>query len=364
LRSADDPSTITAMRHVLVLAGGGGTRLWPASRVANPKQFLPLAPGGESLLAATLRRCRKLSSQIAVVAGHEQRALIAAVDPKVEILSEPAARNTALAFGFGAQQIFLRDPEAVVAAFPADHHIGDEPAFLAVAEQALAIAEDSDVICTIGIRPTHAATGYGYLELEDSAAAGRVLAVRRFVEKPSAAVAETYVASGKHLWNGGMFFVKARRLLAEIRYQLPATWLVLEQIAADLRAGRSLTAESVRLYQSAPSISIDHGVMEKAADVVTLAGDFGWSDIGSWSAVADAYTDGGSANVALGEALVLDGTGNLLSTDPDTLVATVGVSNLVVVRAGNAVLVIPRDRAQEVRSIVDELRRQGKLQFV
>jgi mannose-1-phosphate guanylyltransferase len=339
-----------AMRHAVILAGGSGTRLWPASRRARPKQFLTLgAP--ESLLAATARRARAAAPETTIVTAASQAALARAEVPSARVLEEPIGRNTAAALGLAAATLVAHDPDAVMGALPADQHIGDEAGFAAAIERAFHTAEDRDVICTIGIAPTHAETGFGWLELGAPLAdAGPdVYDVARFVEKPDAARAEQYFSSGKYLWNGGMFFCRARRLLDEIRAHLPALAAGLDEI---VRA----PARIAEIYATLPSISIDHGVMEKARGVATVRGDFGWNDVGSWAALpAVRGTDPARGdNTQVGDALFRDARGNIVSTDQGVVVV-IGCDDLVVVRDGDAVLVIPRARAQDVRLAVDGL---------
>jgi mannose-1-phosphate guanylyltransferase len=207
--------------------------------------------------------------------------------------------------------------------------------------------------------PTRAETGFGYLEVGASREADLgvpgVRAVARFVEKPDAATAEGYVSGGRHLWNAGMFFVRARRLLDEIARHLPATAEGLDAVARALRDGGDAAAETARIYPGLPSVSIDHGVMEKVDGVVTLPGSFGWSDIGSWDALGEVRARDDAGNAVIGGGIVVDGSGNVVVGDADRVVAVVGCSDLVVVQSGDAVLVVPRRRAQDVRLVIDAL---------
>ncbi len=357
---------MTPMRHAVILAGGSGTRLWPASRRARPKQFLALG-GAASLLAATARRVRSAAPAVLIVTAADQAEAARAEVPAAEIVPEPAARNTAAALGLAATHLVARDPDAVLGAFPADQHVGDEAGFGAVVERAFAAAERGDVIVTIGLRPTRAETGFGWLEL--GGARGELGApvrdVARFVEKPDLARATAFAASGYHLWNGGMFFVRARRLLDELARHLPATAAGLATIERALVAGDHAAAAvaTAAVYPGLPTVSIDHGVMERAADVVAVPGDFGWSDVGSWAAVAELLPRDAAGNARTGDAVIVDGADNLALTDAG-VIALVGVSGLAVIRAGDAVLVLPTARAQEVRAAVEALTAAGLSRYL
>jgi mannose-1-phosphate guanylyltransferase len=322
------------MLHAVVLAGGGGTRLWPASRRRTPKQLLALGKSaGESLLAATCRR-------LAGVVGPGQLWVVTAAEQQDAVLADVPD--------------LARDPDGVLGAVPADHAIGDETEYRAAIARAFALAGAADAIVTVGIRPSGPETGFGYLE-PGVPGPGGARVVARFVEKPDRRTAEGYVARG-FLWNAGMFFFRARRILAEIERHLPPLAAGLAAIAAD-------PAAIDRVYPTLPSISIDFGIMERTSGILVIPGEFAWNDVGSWSALAEIRAADEHGNVVSGRVVAIDARDNVVAAD-EGLVALLGVSGLIVVRAGNAVLVLPRERAQDVREIVKRLEGAGQEEFL
>ncbi len=271
--------------HAVVLAGGSGTRFWPASRRNVPKQLLPLGGGAdESLIAATVRRIAPLVpvDHVWIATGSHLLDATAKALPEVprsHLLAEPAARNTAPCIGLAAATIARADPEALIAVLPADHFIADEPGFLRALDRALDAAE-AGWLATIGIVPTRPETGYGYIELGEPFAEW-THAVARFVEKPDRERAKSFMDGGRHLWNAGMFFFRASVIRDAIARYLPALGAGLDRIDVAARAGDEARAIS-EIFPTFPSISIDFGIMEKAERIAVVSGDFGWNDVGSW----------------------------------------------------------------------------------
>lgn len=344
-----------ALVQALILAGGTGTRFWPLSRRSRPKQLLALE-GEKSLLRATAERVDPLirSESIWVCTTEALADQVADQLPEVprrQILAEPAGRDTAAAIGWSTQCIAKAVGDEVIVVLPADHRVGRADAFRATLEAADRIAADERVLA-LGVEPRWAETGYGYLELgEVLDAATNLRRVIRFTEKPDASTAKRFVEGGSHWWNGGVFVFRAGALLGALERHQPELAARLEEI------GRRPEAIQ-QLYPELPRISIDHGVMEHLEDLCALPLDCEWSDLGGWEALAEFLPTDAAGNASRGEVLALDAHDNLLYADHGT-VAAVGVSNLVIVKTGDSVLVVPRERAQEVRRVTEELEGRG-----
>lgn len=362
--------------HALILAGGAGTRFWPASRAARPKQLLPLV-GDEPMLRATARRVLPLCdpgegepawARVLIATGPHlagsTRALLPEL-PAENLLIEPVPRNTAPCIGWAAARIARQDPEAVVAVLPSDHHVGDVAGFRDILQAAIDTARRG-MITTVGIRPTHPETGFGYIETGDAIGGGaaKVLRALRFVEKPDRERAAAYLASGRYLWNAGMFFFRAGDMLAAIRAHLPALAEGLEEL--DDAAARGAESEVLaHVFPDLPSISIDHGVMEHLTDLAVVPGEFGWSDVGSWRSAWELSGRDADGNSAPPGAVLIDARSNLVvdlrqQAAGRRVIALVGVEDLVVVETDDALLVVPRERAQDVKHVVDALKARGE----
>jgi len=343
----------------VIMAGGSGTRFWPASRKRHPKQFLRVA-GSKTLIQETAARLGDVvpPERRLVVTGHEHVALVRKQLPKIppeNILAEPTGRNTAPCIAWAAVEIARRSPHSVQVVLPSDSVIRPAAQFRKLLGVAIEEAASSSALVTFGVQPTFAATGYGYIEIGDELARrGKtpVHAVLRFVEKPDRARAEQFVASGKHLWNSGMFVWTTDAILAALREHAPAVLAPLERCAT--------SAEAIAVYPTIPSVAIDVAVMEKMRDVRVVPFDIAWSDVGAWPALVDVLLADAEGNVTGGGAQLvsLDAMRNIVHAPKGELVALVGVSDLVVVRAGKALLVCPKDRAQDVKQIVDLLSRE------
>ena len=361
-------STDGTALFAVIMAGGAGTRFWPLSRRARPKQLLPLL-GGRSLLAVTADRLLPLvgRERLLVVTGAEVEAAVRADLPELppeNILVEPAGRDTAACIGWVAWRLAERHPEAVMLVVPADHVVPDGVAFRVAMAAAAATAHARGGLVTIGFRPTRPETGYGYLELGE--AVGRVgvhevFRVARFVEKPGRECAAEMLAAGTYRWNGGLFAWQVAAIRAAMRTHLPELAAGLDALMADA-AAHGESAAVARHYPSLPKTSIDFGVMEKAATVWAVAVDFEWSDIGSWVGLEEVLAPA-LGEVHLGDVVGVDTAGNVLVSD-GPLVAAVGVRDLVVVATGDAVLVVPKEQCQRVKELVELLRAQGRIDLL
>jgi mannose-1-phosphate guanylyltransferase len=353
----------------VIMAGGSGTRFWPLSRKDRPKQFLALA-GDAPLLAATVARLPPLAKarETYVVCGPKHAAAARRMLPSLpaeNFIVEPCARNTAPCVGLAALHVAARDPKGVVAMLPADHHIARPKAFRDAVAAAAELAGQG-AIATIGVRPSRPETGYGYLKLGPRLAArgkakghGPAHKVERFVEKPDVVTAARYLADGSYLWNSGIFVFRADVILEEIRRAMPVLGEQLDVIQASL--GTPAYQRTLRrVFPDCPSISIDYGVMEKSKRIAVVPADFGWSDVGSFAALSDVRATDHLGNVAEGDALVIDGRNDVVVAAGGRPVAVVGLEDVIVVDAGDAVLVCRRDRAQDVRKAVEELQRRGR----
>jgi mannose-1-phosphate guanylyltransferase len=351
--------------YAVIMAGGSGTRFWPLSRAARPKQLLPLG-ADVSLLRATCDRIANLVSpaHTLVVTSEALAPAIRAELPELppeNVLAEPIGRNTAPCVGWAASVVARKDPEAVLMILPADHHIGDPAGFERVLSRAIEAARSGDMV-TVGVRPTRPETGYGYVELGEDLAPG-VQRARRFVEKPDELRARQFLAAGRFLWNSGMFFFRADELLGMVRQHLPGLGDTLRQYDEAALRGEELAL--VRdTYPSLPDISIDHGVMEKAARVAVVPGDFGWSDVGSWTSAWELAQRDEEDNALFGEVVAVDTRGSYIRASAGKVVAVVGLEDIVVVDTPDALLVMPRSRAQDVRAVVNSLKARKRMQYL
>ena len=346
--------------YAVVMAGGSGTRFWPLSRKHQPKQTLPIL-GSTTMVRQTVERLFPLFEprQVFVVTAHEHSDLIRRdldLIPSENIIDEPMGRDTAPAVGLAATFLRWRDPEAAFAVLPADHFIDDPLRFQKALLRGREAAR-SGALVTFGIVPRYAATAYGYLERGERQ--GEVYRVKRFCEKPKLELARDFVKSGRHFWNGGIFVWEAASILESIRRFLPDLARSLEDIGAALGTSR-LPSTLSREYGKIQRVSIDYGVMEKAEQVLMVETDFEWDDVGSWSAAADRRARDASGNAIDGKVIAIDSKDTLvLSSDPAHLVGVLGLEGFVVVHTPDATLVCPKNRAEDLKKLVEEIRAKG-----
>ena len=355
--------------HAVILAGGRGTRFWPRSRKRFPKQLMNLW-GSSSLLQRTVERLHPLiPPQNVWIFTNEYlaRSVVRQLHGvrRSQIISEPVQRNTAPCIGLAAELISEKDPEAVLGVFPSDQAVLQPAAFRKIVTLAFRHAAQGQIV-VLGIRPRWPETGYGYMEFAEVPVVSRpkALPVIKFHEKPSLPVAEKYLDAKKFFWNSGMFFWKASVIREALQRFLPKTAEVLASISTQLPGKNKTDAGHVRrllakTYAACENISVDYAVLEKAPGVVGIPCEMGWNDMGSWRAIYDLMPHDAGANVLRSEALLVDSSGLYVDV-PGKLVAVVGLKDLVVVETPDVLLIVPRERAQEVSRLVSELEKSGR----
>ncbi|MES2535077.1 MAG: mannose-1-phosphate guanylyltransferase/mannose-6-phosphate isomerase [Pseudomonadota bacterium] len=342
----------------IILSGGAGTRLWPVSRESHPKPFMRIG-GGKSLLTQTHERATAATGRAPLIITNRDyyflsRDELADQPAKPHYLLEPTGRNTAPAIALAALWAQQHgDPCLLV--MPADHLITDRPAFITAVQQAEVLAEDGQLVL-FGIRATVPETGFGYIEM------GEVInphanTVRRFVEKPDLATAQTYIAQGNYAWNSGIFCFKASAMLEALALHAPALLSAAKAVWERCEADGDRT-ELKSAFAELENISIDYAVMEKAKNIAVIPGDFGWSDIGSWSAVSDALQADKDGNTTTGQSIVIDSQNTHIESQ-DRLVAAIGLNNLIIIDTPDALLVADKSKSQEVRKVVGLLKETG-----
>jgi len=343
---------MNASINAVILAGGSGTRFWPMSREESPKQLLRLL-SGNTMLEETVTRAERIlrGGRVMIVTTRAQAEAVKMLASRsASVIAEPSARNTAPAIALAAAEVVKADPEGIMLVMPADHFIRDEARFREAVETAVWFAADGRLV-TFGIKPSHPETGYGYIQGGENLGGG-VFKVVRFAEKPDHATARRYVADGNYFWNSGIFCWKAAAILAELEKFEPAIHIAV--------VDGPVTDEG---YSLLPSISIDYAVMERTDRAVVLPVDFGWSDVGSWSALDEVLEKDPRGNIFQGNVVDVDSSGTSVIAS-ERLVATIGLKDLVVVETPDAVLICPKDRAQDVKKVVDILRGRNASEHV
>ena len=347
--------------YVAIMAGGIGSRFWPQSRTAKPKQFLDILNTGKTLIQITYERFLKIIplENIYVVVNEDYESLVKEQLPDLtdtQILKEPVRRNTAPCITYACDKIYARDKNATVIIAASDHLILEEENFLRVIDRCVDFVKDNTFLVTIGIKPTKPSTGYGYIQFEDENSQGGFYKVKTFTEKPSLEIAKTFLKSGDFLWNSGMFVWKAKTLLRAVVKHLP-------EVAEAFREGNkhydkpSETKFIQEAYSQCTNISIDYGVMEKAENVYTLPAQFGWSDIGSWDSLYEVYEHDYLGNAVAGENVkIYDSSNNMIMVPYGKLVVLQGLRDYCVIDTGDVLLVCERSKEQEIKQITLDLK--------
>jgi len=352
------------MIHAVIMAGGSGTRFWPQSRRTRPKQLLHIT-GENTMIRATVERIlpeapfQRIMVVTRTLHADEIRNQLPELQPEM-VVEEPVGRNTAPCIALAAYKIRKKDPDAVMAVLPADHRIGKEKEFLLSLRTAAEAAAAGDYLVTFGIIPHRAETGYGYIKLgpvEMELRGTRVHRVEEFAEKPDAATAEVYLRSGCYMWNSGMFVWKVSSIIKAIQCHLPDIARALEDILPVLNTPDEPEALK-EAYENMQSISVDYGILEQARNVLCIAADLAWNDVGSWSSLTEVWDPDKEGNSIQGEALLLDSR-NCIVSSPHKLVTLLGVEDLVVVDTPDAIMVCRRDKAQDVKILREELKKRG-----
>lgn len=349
-------------QFVVIMAGGRGERFWPESRLKKPKHLLPIV-GNSPMLRQTLDRLGDgiPKSNVIIITNVEQEAAVRELCcdlPAENIVSEPMGRDTAPAVGLAAVMVKQRNPNGVFCILPADHVIHNDEPFQACLNKGFEIASTSSSLITIGIAPTHPATGYGYIH-KGTLLAGfekeKVYQVERFVEKPNLEKATAYVNSGEYYWNAGMFVWSVAAIEEAIKLFNPSLHKGLTQIETRLQKGEVLQSILAEVYPSLEKISIDFSVMEKAKNVVTIESTFDWDDVGEWPAIERHYDKDDCGNLNSGQVIVKDGENNLVYNDGKRVTALLGVDDLIVVHTADATLICHKSKAQDIKQIVKDL---------
>ena len=354
-------------KTALIMAGGRGERFWPKSRMNLPKQFLSLTGDGKTMIQLTVERIAPLVDiqDVYIATNESYRHLVLEQLPDLpeeNILCEPVGRNTAPCIGLGAAHISKKYGDALMMVLPSDHLIKYEPIFRQTLQDACRVAEQGENLVTLGITPDEPETGYGYIKFNPNVTLERAYAVERFVEKPNLEKAKEYLASQEYLWNSGMFIWKVSTILNNIKAYLPEMYEGLETIKA---ATGTEAQESVlkATFPGLQSVSVDYGIMEKAQNIYTLAGTFGWDDVGSWLAVGRIQKTNEFGNVVSGSVVSVN-TRNCIIQGGSKLIATVGLSDIVVVDTEDALLVCNKENAGEIKKVLESLKITNQYQYL
>lgn len=353
---------IKVRNTAIIMAGGKGERFWPRSRKTLPKQFLSLTNDGKTLIQLTVDRLKTIVDieDVFIVTNKEYKELVLSQIPNIpeeNILLEPVARNTAPCIGLAAMHIKKKYEDAVMMVLPSDHLIKYNEFYIDTLREAIDIAEEDNNLITIGITPSYPEVGYGYINFErnsDNSRRNNIYKVNRFVEKPDLETAKEYLASGRYLWNSGMFVWKSSSILLNMRELLPDMYEGLEKIyqTIDNNNAEFVLKEE---FEKMKSESIDYGIMEKANDIYTIPGSFGWDDVGSWLALERINKTNDDGNVVKGNAITIDTNKSIIQAQ-SKLIATIGIKDLIVIDTDDALLIVNKEYTQNIKKVIENLK--------
>ena len=349
--------------YVVIMAGGIGSRFWPKSRTSYPKQFLDILNEGQTLIQSTYSRFAKFipKENIYIVTTKEYEGIVKKQLPKANhenILYEPSRKNTAPCIAYASYKLALKNPDAKLICAPADHLIKDEDSFQRVCMRALDFVDHLNAFVTLGIKPTYPNTGYGYIQHDTMAAAEEIFKVRTFTEKPNLDLAKTFLASGDFLWNAGIFVWKVRNILSAFEKYLPEMHDLFQAEMGEFNTpGEEAAIE--RIYPQCTSVSIDIGIMEKADNVYVIPSSFGWSDLGTWNSAYENLDKDYLENAVVGSnVVIIDSTHCMVQAEEKKLVLLQGLEDFIVVDTPDVLLICKKDKEQEIKEFVAEVRRK------
>lgn len=355
--------------YIAIMAGGVGSRFWPASRTARPKQFLDILGVGKSLLRLTFDRFLKLcpADRIFVVTNRQYRDLVLEHLPELsesQVLCEPSRNNTAPCIAYAAFKINAIDPAANLIVAPSDHVILDEAAFLETLQRGLAFTAAKDALLTLGIRPTRPDTGYGYIRYERGEAAPGIHPVAQFTEKPDKERASAFLAGGDYLWNAGIFIWRTASVLSAFRQHAANIYDLLGcEPAVYNTSGEQAFID--RQYPQTPNISVDFAIMEKASNVFVMPSSFGWSDLGTWASLHEESPKDAGGNVVQGKNILLqEVSGSLIRVPSEKIAVIKGLEDYIVVDEGDILVIFPKSKEQEIKQVTEEIRRRFGTEFI
>lgn len=349
------------MTYAVIMAGGAGSRFWPKSRIARPKQFVSLF-GEQTMLQKTIQRLSGFADagRVLVVTNESYLSIVQQQAPNLReqfVIGEKVARNTAPCVAAAAALLYEQDPDAVMVVLPADHEIGKPETFLSVLRSASELASKRESLVTIGIEPNRPETGYGYIRRKEEelelAGDHKAYPVMNFTEKPDSETASGFLASSDYYWNSGMFIWKVSVIVEAFKKHLPEIYQGMEKLMKSEKRQEDMD----QFYLGCPSVSIDYGIMEKAEKVDVIPAEFGWNDVGSWTAVHELSEKDADNNASGGaNTLFLESQSNLVHSDSGKLIALIGLDDIAVVETDDAIMVMPLHKAQKVKELYEKIK--------